>query len=99
MTNYDTTIRQLNTIRANLQSKLSEIKNAAEISYGSWDSDARNAYNSVITNIERELNSIINEINTLPGFTQISMYPKLWEEAGIKYSDLLDELIKLAKED
>ena len=42
---------------------------------------------------------IINEINTLPGFTQISMYPKLWEEAGIKYSDLLDELIKLAKED
>lgn len=65
MTNYDTTIRQLNTIRANLQSKLSEIKNAAEISYGSWDSDARNAYNFVITNIERELNSIINEINTL----------------------------------
>lgn len=58
-------LRQLNTIRANLQSKLSEIKNAAEISYGSWDSDARNAYNSVITNIERELNSIINEINTL----------------------------------
>ena len=42
---------------------------------------------------------IINEINTLPGFTQISMYPKLWEEAGIKYNDLLDELIKLAKED
>lgn len=42
---------------------------------------------------------IINEINTLPGFTQISMYPKLWEEVGIKYSDLLDELIKLAKED
>ena len=42
---------------------------------------------------------IINEINTLPGFTQISMYPKLWEEAGIKYSDLLDDLIKLAKED
>ena len=42
---------------------------------------------------------IINEITTLPGFTQISMYPKLWEEAGIKYSDLLDELIKLAKED
>lgn len=42
---------------------------------------------------------IINEINTLPGFTQISMYPKLWEEAGIEYSDLLDELIKLAKED
>lgn len=37
----------------------------------------------------------INEINTIPGFTDISMYPKLWEKSGIKYSELLDELIKL----
>ena len=37
----------------------------------------------------------INEINTLPGFTQISMYPKLWEESGIPYSELLDKLIEL----
>ena len=35
----------------------------------------------------------INEINTLPGFTTISMYPKLFEQVGIKYSDLLDKLI------
>ena len=41
---------------------------------------------------------IINEINTLPGFTDISMYPKLWEEAGINYTELLDELVKLALE-
>lgn len=39
---------------------------------------------------------IINEINTIPGFTKISMYPKLFEESGIKYSDLLDKLIELA---
>ena len=65
MTNYETTIRQLNNIRSNLQSKLSEIKNAAAIAYGSWDSDARNAYDSAISNIERELNSILNEINNL----------------------------------
>jgi D-alanine-D-alanine ligase len=38
----------------------------------------------------------LNEINTLPGFTSISMYPKLWEAAGLKYSDLLDNLIELA---
>lgn len=38
---------------------------------------------------------IINEINTLPGFTSISMYPKLWEKAGLSYSELLDELIEL----
>lgn len=38
----------------------------------------------------------INEINTLPGFTSISMYPKLWEATGLKYSNLLDRLIELA---
>lgn len=38
----------------------------------------------------------INEINTLPGFTQISMYPKLWEHCGLPYSKLLDKLIELA---
>ncbi len=38
----------------------------------------------------------MNEINTLPGFTQVSMYPKLWEASGIGYRDLLDRLISLA---
>lgn len=37
-----------------------------------------------------------NEINTLPGFTSISMYPKLWQATGISYPDLLDELIHIA---
>ncbi len=41
---------------------------------------------------------VFNEINTLPGFTQISMYPKLWEESGIPYSELIDRLIELACE-
>ncbi|MCG1026231.1 MULTISPECIES: D-alanine--D-alanine ligase family protein [Dehalobacter] len=40
----------------------------------------------------------INEINTMPGFTQISMYPKLWEASGLSYSLLLDELIRLGFE-
>ena len=38
----------------------------------------------------------INEINTMPGFTKISMYPKLWEACGISYSTLIDTLIELA---
>jgi len=38
----------------------------------------------------------INEINTFPGFTPISMYPKLWEETGLSYGDLIEELIQLA---
>ncbi len=40
----------------------------------------------------------INEINTLPGFTQISMYPKLWDNTGVKYPELIDRLIALALE-
>jgi D-alanine-D-alanine ligase len=40
----------------------------------------------------------VNEINTLPGFTSISMYPKLWESSGIPYSELIDRLISLALE-
>ena len=40
----------------------------------------------------------LNEVNTLPGFTQISMYPKLWEATGIGYTDLITRLIELALE-
>lgn len=49
--------------------------------------------------LERNTNKIyLNEINTIPGFTSISMYPKLWEATGLSYSSLLDELIELAME-
>ena len=49
--------------------------------------------------IENETGKVcINEINTLPGFTNISMYPKLFEQVGINYSDLLDKLVNLAIE-
>ena len=41
---------------------------------------------------------LINEINTIPGFTRFSMYPKLWEASGLTYPALLDELIRLALE-
>ncbi len=41
----------------------------------------------------------VNEINTIPGFTRISMYPKLWEYSGISYGELIDRLISLAIED
>ena len=40
----------------------------------------------------------LNEVNTMPGFTSISMYPKLWEASGISYSELIDRLIQLALE-
>lgn len=47
--------------------------------------------------LDRETGRLyVNEINTIPGFTSISMYPKLWEATGIPYADLLDRLIALA---
>jgi D-alanine-D-alanine ligase len=49
--------------------------------------------------LEKRTNKIyVNELNTIPGFTSISMYPKLWEASGLSYSQLLDELINLALE-
>jgi D-alanine-D-alanine ligase len=41
---------------------------------------------------------LVNEINTMPGFTSISMYPKLWDASGIGYGELIDRLIELAFE-
>ncbi len=41
----------------------------------------------------------VNEVNTMPGFTPISMYPKLWEASGIPYAELIDRLIRLALEE
>ena len=41
---------------------------------------------------------LVNEVNTIPGFTPISMYPKLWEASGLAYPDLIDELVRLAVE-
>ena len=40
----------------------------------------------------------LNEINTMPGFTSISMYPKLWAASGIDYPELIDRLIQLGRE-
>ena len=49
--------------------------------------------------VEKDTNRIyLNELNALPGFTKISMYPKLWEASGLPYPKLVDRLIELALE-
>jgi D-alanine-D-alanine ligase len=49
--------------------------------------------------VSKKVNKIyLSEINTIPGFTSVSMYPRLWEASGIPYSDLIDQLIQLALE-
>jgi len=49
--------------------------------------------------VEKDTNKVyLNELNSIPGFTQISMYPKLWESSGLSYPKLVDRLIELAME-
>ena len=60
------------------------------------DENEDEATDEIITESVDEV--VFNEINTLPGFTSISMYPKLFEASGIPYENLLDELIRLAVE-
>ena len=49
--------------------------------------------------VEKDTNRIyLNELNSIPGFTKISMYPKLWEASGLSYQILVDRLIELAME-
>ena len=49
--------------------------------------------------LEKDTNRIyLNELNSIPGFTKISMYPKLWEASGLSYQKLIDQLIELAME-
>jgi D-alanine-D-alanine ligase len=47
---------------------------------------------------EADRGVVVNEINTIPGFTEISMFPKLWAASGLPYPRLLDRLIELALE-
>ena len=47
----------------------------------------------VFDELSAAVNIFVNEANTLPGFTSISMYPKLWEASGLSQSDLMDKLI------
>jgi len=49
--------------------------------------------------LEKDTNKVyLNELNSIPGFTKISMYPKLWENSGLPYGKLVDRLIELAME-
>lgn len=84
-------------IPANINEKLSDkIRSIAKKAFKAIDGKG---FARVDFFIEKETNEIyLNEINTIPGFTSISMYPKLMENIGIKYEELLDRLIELALE-
>ena len=82
-------------IPANISNDISEeIRNIAKKAYKAVDAKGLSRVDFFV---EKETNKIyLNEINTMPGFTTISMYPQLWENCGKSYSKLLDELIENA---
>lgn len=91
---YKTNTAQL-LIPANIDEKTSDaVRESAIKAFASLDGAGLSRVDFFVTN-DGEI--VINEINTLPGFTSISMYPKLWEKSGIAYKDLLDRVIALAK--
>ncbi|WP_125153329.1 D-alanine--D-alanine ligase family protein [Clostridium rectalis] len=82
-------------IPANLTKEEQEyIKNLAVNIYKMLDCEGLSRVDFLI---DKDTNEVyLNEINTIPGFTKISMYPKLWESSGKCYKELIDELIELA---
>jgi D-alanine-D-alanine ligase len=84
-------------IPANLtEDQMNEVREMAVKAYQAIDGSGLSRVDFFL---ERETGRLlINEINTFPGFTIYSMYPKLWEATGVSYNELLDELIRLAIE-
>lgn len=73
-----------------------KVRNLALAAYRAVDASG---YGRVDLFVERNSDQVwLNEINTIPGFTHISMFPKLWEASGLGYSELLHRLIELALE-
>lgn len=78
------------------ESKTQEIREAAVKAFKSLDCCGMARVDFLI---DKETEKVyINELNTIPGFTKISMYPKLWDATGLSYSKLIDRLIELAIE-
>lgn len=91
---YEDSSQSALIIPANLDSKMTEyVKQQAVIAYDSLHCEGMARVDFLL---DGDDNLYINEINTIPGFTNISMYPKLWQESGISYSELIDRLIELA---
>jgi len=78
------------------EEKIEEIQKLAELAYRALGCKGMARIDFFITKNDEKV--YLNEINTIPGFTKISMYPKLLEASGIPYKELLTRLIELAKE-
>jgi D-alanine-D-alanine ligase len=78
------------------EGQISEVKRLSLACFGAVGCEGMARVDFLMEGTSGDL--FVNEINTIPGFTSISMVPKMWEYSGIPYSDLLDRLINLALE-
>jgi D-alanine-D-alanine ligase len=76
--------------------KTEELRRTAVAAYRAVECEGMARVDFLMEN--RTGNLYLNEINTIPGFTSISMYPKMWAHSGISYSQLIDRLVELALE-
>ena len=76
--------------------RIEEVKRAAVAAYKALQCEGMSRVDFLLEAATDRL--YINEVNTIPGFTSISMYPKMWEHSGLAYPKLLDRLIELALE-
>lgn len=76
------------------QKQVAEVQDYALRAYQAIDCEGMARVDFLLDKDSGEI--FLNELNTIPGFTPISMYPKLWEASGVSYAELIDELIRLA---
>jgi len=75
------------------QHVIDEIRDVAVRTFEAVEAEGLSRVDVFVTPDERV---VVNEINTMPGFTPFSMYPRMWEASGVSYPELVDELIQLA---
>mgnify|MGYP000100182674 CR=1 FL=1 len=80
--------------RIDIDSPVHDIRSEAIKAFEAIDGSGLSRVDFFVNRDSHEI--FINEVNTMPGFTPISMYSKLWQASGIEYAQLIDELISLA---
>ena len=94
---YSTTLQKTGIVTDVDESKLNEFRDAAAVVYKAMD--CRGMARVDFFYEEGTGDVVFNELNTLPGFTPTSMYPQMWQAAGLAYDELITKLIELAMEE
>ena len=91
---YSSTSMSRVEIPANIPKKtIEQIRKTAVLAYRALELEGMTRVDFFYTS---DGNILINEVNTIPGFTSISMYPKMWEASGVSFTDLVTKLIEFA---